>query len=110
MSAVSIMQHFLERKKYMNMQILLSKDTHADPDDFWSDLKEIVLVEICSNKYTQELKSKAAEILKVYMAFTHKKVDLVSFNKARIRILSQTYGSNQTCPDSDPQHCMPYLT
>jgi hypothetical protein len=38
--------------------------------------------------------------IEVYMAFTHtKKVDTESFIKARIRIRSQTSGSDQKGPD-----------
>jgi hypothetical protein len=59
---------------------------------------EILLLKICSKKYctyVHDPKSKI-EIPEVFMAFTHtNKVKIRSFLKARIRIRSQTSGSDQ---------------
>jgi hypothetical protein len=57
-------------------------------------------MKIFSKKYIHGPKSETTEISKIFMDFTHnKKVEIVSFIKARIRIRSQTPGSDQKGPD-----------
>jgi hypothetical protein len=64
---------------------------------------EIILAEICSKKYSHELKSYTTEVSEVFMAFSHtKKVDIWSFIKARIRIRPQISGSGHRFLDPDP--------